>query len=147
VNRRRPLALLAFVVLAAATAAGCGASPSTDIGPYLGVWQRVEGGAPNPDFTLTITRRDDAADATFANLSNGMSETVAATAGDGFLACTLPTGDGDLQPAQGGVPAESDLQLSLDDNGQLVADLVLADGTLEPIWLYDRGAAPSPAEP
>ena len=74
-------------------AAGCGGSPSADVGPYLGVWQRVEAGAPNPDFTLTIARRDDAVGATFANLTNGQSQTVAATVEDGYLACTLPTGD------------------------------------------------------
>ena len=44
-------------------------------------------------------------------------------------------------------PPESELQLSLDENGQLVVDLVLADGTLEPVWIYERMAAPSPAEP
>ena len=146
-SRRRLLALLAFLVLAAAVAAGCGGSPATDVAPYLGVWQRVEAGAPNPDFTLTIARRDDAAGVTFANVSNGMSETVAATAEDGYLACTLPTGDDPAPSPVPGVPAESDLQLSLDDNGQLVVDLVLADGTLEPVWIYERAAASSPAEP
>ncbi len=146
-NRRRLLALLAFVVLAAAVTAGCGGSPSTDVAPYLGVWQRVEAGAPNPDFTLTIARQDDAAGVTFANVSSGMSETVAATAEDGYLACSLPTGDDPAPSPVAGVPAESDLQLSLDDNGQLVVDVVLADGTLEPVWIYERAAAPSPAEP
>ena len=146
-NRRRLLALLAFVVLAVAVTAGCGGSPSADIAPYLGVWQRVEAGAPNPDFTLTIARRDDAAGVTFVNVSSGMSETVAATAEDGYLACSLPTGDDPAPSPVAGVPAESDLQLSLDDNGQLVVDVVLADGTLEPVWIYERAAAPSPAEP
>jgi hypothetical protein len=144
VNRRR-LLLLAFVVLAA-TAAGCGSPSPADLGSYLGTWQRVEGGAPNPEFTLTIALQDDEASATFANLTNGANETVAATAEDGYLACTLPTAD-TWTPAAEGLPAEADLQLSLDENGQLVVDLVLADGTLEPIWIYDRGAASSPAEP
>ena len=143
---RRLLVLLAFLVLAPAVVAGCGGASSTDLGPYLGAWQRVEGGVRNPDFTLTIARRDDAAAVTFANLTNAASETVAATAEDGYLACTLPTGDPGLQPAEAGVPADVDLRLSLDENGQLVVDLVLADGTLEPVWIYERGAAPSPAE-
>jgi hypothetical protein len=147
VNRRRLLALLASVVLAAAVAAGCGGSPAADVAPYLGVWQRVEAGAPNPDFTLTIARRDDAAGVTFASVSSGRSETVAATAEDGYLACSLPTGDDPAPSLAPGVPAASDLQLSLDDNGQLVVDLVLADGTLEPVWIYERAAVPSPAEP
>ena len=72
---------------------------------------------------------------------------MAATAEDGYLACSLPTGDDPAPAPVAGVPAESDLQLSLDENGQLVVDLVLADGTLEPVWIYERGAAPSPAEP
>ena len=143
---RRLLPALAFVLLAAAGLAGCGGSSQTDIGPYLGTWQRVEAGAPDPDFTLTIARHDDAAVVTFANHTNGMSERVPAAAEDGYLACTLPTGDTPL-PAQDGVPEESHLRLSLDENGQLVVDLVLGDGTLEPVWIYDRGTGPSPAEP
>ena len=162
---RRLLALLVLVLLAAAAAAaGCGGSSRTDLAPYLGAWQRVEGGVPNPGFTLTIVRQDDAAGATFANPSNGLSETVAAAEEDGYLACTLPTGDTGLQRADGGAspgalaaaspgesppvpgpPGEVDLQLSLDENGQLVVDLVLADGTLEPVWIYDRAEAPSPS--
>jgi hypothetical protein len=143
---RRLLALLAPVLLVAAAVAGCGGSSQTDIGPYQGTWQRVEAGAPDPGFTLTIARHDESAVVTFANRTNGMSESVPATAEDGYLACTLPSGETGL-PAQAGAPVESDLQLSLDENGQLVVDLVLGDGTLEPVWIYDRGAASSPAEP
>jgi hypothetical protein len=139
--------LLASVVLAAALVAGCGGSSTKDVAPYLGVWQRVEAGAPDPDLTLTIIRRDDAAGVTFANVSNGVSETVAATLGDGFLACTLPTGDDPASSPVPGVSAGSEVQLSLDDNGQLVVDRVLADGTLEPVWIYERSVAPSAAEP
>ena len=77
-----------------------------------------------------------------------MSRTVAGTARDGYLACALPNGDGEATPSSApGVPTESDLQLSLDENGQLVVDLVLADGTLEPIWIYERAVvvgSPSP---
>ena len=135
---RRLLLLLAFLLLAAAGAAGCGGSSQADVGPYLGVWQRVEAGAPDPAFTLTIARQDDDASATFANLTNGESQTVTAAVEDGYLACSLPTGDTDVQPSPAGVPLESELQLSLEGSGQLVVDLVLADDTLEPIWIYER---------
>ena len=144
---RRLLLLLALLPLAAA-GVGCGGSPQADLGPYLGVWQRLEGGAPNPAFTLTIARQGDDASATFANLTNGESQTVPASIEDGHLTCTLPTDDTDAQPSPTGVPLESDLQLSLEVNGQLVVDLVLADDTLEPIWIYERSSsAPAPAEP
>ena len=141
---------LALLVIGAAGLAACGSS-SSDSGPYLGVWQRVEAGAPNPDFTLTVARQGDGAAVTFADLTNGQSRTVAATAEDGYLACTLPNGDDpQTQPAGpsrlSGVPSEADLQLSVDENGQLVVDLVLADGTTEPVWIYDRAPAAT-AEP
>lgn len=138
--------LLALVVAAAAAVAACGGSSSADVGPYLGVWQRVDGGAPSPDFTLTVASRDDGVSVTFANLANGQDQTVVATMEDGFLACSLPTGDDPAPAPTPGVPAESDLRLSLDENRQLVVDLVLADGTLEPIWIYDRAPASPPAE-
>jgi hypothetical protein len=32
-------------------------------------------------------------------------------------------------------------------NGQLVVDLVLADGTTEPIWIYERAASSASVEP
>jgi hypothetical protein len=142
---------LALFLIAAAGLAACGDSSSSDIGPYLGVWQRVEAGAPNPDFTLTVARQGDGTAVTFANLSNGQSRTVAATAVDGYLACTLPNGhDPQAQLAgsspSAGVPSESDLQLSVDENGQLIVDLVLADGTTEPVWIYER-ALSATAEP
>ena len=96
----RVVLALALLVIAAAGVAACGGSSSSDIGPYLGVWQRVEAGAPNPDFTLTVARQGDGAAVTFANLTNGQSRTVAATAEDGYLACTLPNGDDpQAQPA------------------------------------------------
>jgi hypothetical protein len=154
--RGRFLLVLALLLPAAAGAAACGGSSSSDIRPYLGVWQRVEGGAPNPDVTLTVARQDDGGTVTFAGLANGQDRTVVATAEDGYLACSLPTGDdpqlsgagqGSPSPGASLPPAESDLQLSPDENGRLVVDLVLPDGTLEPIWIYDR-APPSPqAEP
>jgi hypothetical protein len=131
-HRRLALALFA-VVFAAAGAAACGGSSSVDVAPYLGVWQRVVGGVPDPAVTLTVARQDDGCTVTLADLVSGRSETVSATVGDGYLACTLPAPD-------------HDVQLSLDDNGQLVVDRVLADGTLEPVWLYDRPAS-APAGP
>ena len=151
------LAVALFTLIAAAAlSAGCGGSSSADLGIYLGAWERVDGGEPDPAFTLTVAEQGDGAAVTFANLSNGQSRTVAATAEDGYLACTLPTGDGLPTPSTGSgspapgaqqVPSASDLQLSVDENGQLVVDLVLADGTLEPIWIYDRATASASAEP
>jgi hypothetical protein len=143
----RALVALALLALAAASVVACGGSASADIAPYLGVWQRVDGGVPDPDFTLTVARQGDQAAATFANLANGQAKTVAATVEDGYLACTLPTGEDPAASPVPGVPTESDLQLSLDENGQLVVDLVLADGTLEPVWIYDRAPASAPSEP
>jgi hypothetical protein len=146
---------LALFVIAAAGVAACGGSSSSDVGPYLGVWERVEAGAPNPDFTLTVARQGDGAAVTFANLSNGQSRTVAATAEDGYLACSLRNGDDPQTPPAGsspspGVvsspPALSNFQLGVDENGQLIVDLVLADGTTEPVWIYDR-APSATAEP
>jgi hypothetical protein len=32
----------------------------------------------------------------------------------------------------------------MDENGQLVVDLVLADGTTEPVWIYEQAPAGSP---
>jgi hypothetical protein len=146
----RLLALLAlFVITATAVAAtaGCGGSGSADIAQYLGVWQRVGGGAPDPDFTLTVAAQGDGAAVTFANAANGQSQTVAAAVQDAYLSCTLPNGDDPAPTPAAGVPAESDLQLSVDVNGQLVVDLVLADGTTEPIWVYERAAPSASVEP
>jgi hypothetical protein len=162
--KRRLSALLALVLLAAAGAAGCGGGSQADLAGYLGTWQRVEGGVPNPGFTLTITRQDASAGATFENHVSGLSETVAAAVEDGYLVCTLPTGAAGAQRTDGGAaqgalalaspeagspvpdpPGDVDLQLSIDENGQLVVDLVLADGTLEPVWIYDRAEDPGPS--
>jgi hypothetical protein len=140
----RLLVLLALAVIVAA-AIGCGGSGSADVGPYLGAWQRVDGGAPDPDFTLAVTTQGGGAALTFANQSSGQSQTLAATVEDGYLACTLPNGDDPAPTLALAVPAESDLQLSVDGNGQLVVDLVLADGTTEPIWIYERAAAVAPS--
>ena len=138
---RRALAIVAVVLLVTSVvgAAACGGSSSGDLGPYRGTWQRVEAGAPDPDLALTIAAQGDGVALTFANLSNGMEQTVAGTIEDGYIACTLPNADGEpaaSPPAD--VPAESDLQIGLGESGQLVIDLVLSDGTLEPIWVYER---------
>jgi acetyl-CoA carboxylase carboxyl transferase subunit alpha len=50
---------------------------------------------------LTIVLQDDGAVAAFANLTNGASATVSATANDGSLAWTLPTGTTGLRLAEG----------------------------------------------
>ena len=113
------------------------------------MWQRIEAGAPNPGFTLTVVRQGDQGAVTFAGLSNGQDQTVLATVEAGYLACSLPAIDGPQVPSAVGSPppVESDLQLSVDENGQLVVDLVLGDGTLEPIWIYDRAPASAATEP
>lgn len=143
------LALLAAVGAAAFAGAGCGGSTRTaDPAPFVGRWERVEAGAPSPDFTLAIERDGDGVQLTFANHTNGMSQTIAGAEQAGGIACTLPNADGDLSASPPpGVPTESDLMLGLDDDGQLVVDLVLADGTLEPIWIYQRVDGVSPSAP
>jgi hypothetical protein len=147
--RGRHVLGLALVVIAAAAVAACGGSPSPDIGPYVGLWQRVEGGEPDPGVTLTVVRQGDQGAVTFASLSSGQDQTVVATVEDGHLTCSLPTVDDSQVPsdAVSPPPVESHLQLSVDENGQLVVDLVLVDGTLEPIWIYDRAPASAAAEP
>jgi len=152
------LAVALFTLIAAASlAAGCGGSSSAELGIYLGSWERVDGGVPDPEFTLTVARQGDGATVTLANLTNGQSQTVAATAQDGDLACSLTTRDEPfLQPSGPGSPspgiasqppAVSKFLLSVDENGQLIVDLVLADGTTEPVWIYDRASASPSAEP
>ena len=69
---------------------------------------------------------------------------MAATARTATSPCTLPTGDDRAAAPSPVAAAESDLQLSLDENGQLVVDLVLADGTLEPVWIYERAGRSEP---
>lgn len=165
--RRSPAiaAALSLVLLAAAAAAafaiGCGGFTRTaGAAPFVGRWERVEAGAPNPDFTLSIEPSGDGATVTFANHTGGMSATGDGTVHDGFIACTVPTADAGTYATPGvspapiadptapsGVPTLSKMQLSLDENGQLVVDLVLGDGTLEPIWIYQRVDGASPSAP
>jgi len=150
--------MLLAAVTAAAIAAGCGGSPEPDeVTAFLGQWERVEAGAPDPDFALAIEATGDGVSITFANLTNGMSQTVAGTVQDGSIACMLAsTDDPFLMPAGPGTPsigvatappASVSLQLSLDETGQLVVDLVLPDGTLQPIWIYQRIDGGSPPAP
>jgi len=144
------IAIVALVLFAAAGAAGCGGSRA-DLGAYVGAWQRVEVGVPNPDFTVTVAVQGDGTAITFADRANSVTTTVAGTAEDGSLACVLPSGDHSLgeavppgSPSPGVAPGPSDLRLSIDEDGQLVVDVVLSDGTLEPVLIYDRTPAPSP---
>ena len=83
----------------AGSAACCGGHASNDLGPFRGTWQRLEAGAPNPDFTLTIAAQGDRASGTFAEHTNGMSQTVAVTVEDGYVACALPTSDTEASPS------------------------------------------------
>jgi hypothetical protein len=152
------LALLAAVVAVAFAAAGCGGSTRTaDLAPFLGSWDRVEAGAPNSDFTLDVERVGTGVRLTFADQTNGVSQTVAGIGEDGYVACTLATTDDSvLLPAGAEAPSPEvatapptsvDLQLSLDEGGQLIVDLVLADGTLQPIWIYQSADGVSPSTP
>jgi len=152
------LTLMAAVAAAAFAAAACGGSTrTTDLAPFVGRWERVEAGAPNPDFTLDIERVGDGVRLIFANQTNGMNQTVAGTSEDGHVACTLatthdpflpPAGPGQQSPGVATAPPTSaNLQLSLDEDGQLVVDLVLADDTLQPIWIYERTDGVRPSAP
>jgi hypothetical protein len=145
------LALLALL----APLSACG--DSTDVAhvaPYRGSWLRIDAGEPNPDFALTVADREGVTGITFVNHADGTTQTVPATVQGGCLACVLPTGAGSTSgsgiasaaPAASGVPTDSHLELSLDDDGRLVVDLVLSDGTLQPIWIYERvrGASADP---
>ena len=98
-SRRAPaLAALVLLLVAAAGVAGCGGSSPADPGPFLGLWQRVEAGTPNPDLTLTIAAQGDGASLAFSNRSNGMSETAAGTVEDGRLVVHLVLPGGMLEP-------------------------------------------------
>jgi hypothetical protein len=152
------LTLMAAVAAAAFAAAACGGSTRTaDLASFVGRWERVEAGAPNPDFTLDIELAGDGVRLIFASQTNGMNQAVAGTSEDGYVACTLattddpfllPAGPGQQSPGVATAPPTSaNLQLSLDEDGQLVVDLVLADGTLQPIWIYERADGVSPSAP
>ncbi len=140
-----PVILVLMVIVT-----GCGGSSAAEIAPFTGAWLRVDAGEPNPDLTLTISQVDGEAEVTFANHVNGMSETSAATVEDGVLACLVTTAGGlslDVAPTPSATAAAADLRLSLDEHGQLVVDVVLSDGTLEPISLYERAPGSDAGEP
>ena len=152
------LTLMAAVAAAAFAAAACGGSTRTAaLASFVGRWERVAAGAPNPDFTLDIELAGDGVRLIFASQTNGMNQAVAGTSEDGYVACTLattddpfllPAGPGQQSPGVATAPPTSaNLQLSLDEDGQLVVDLVLADGTLQPIWIYERADGVSPSAP
>ena len=126
-------ALLALALLAAAEA--CGGSSSADLGPYLGEWQRVDGGEPDPSQTLVIQPENDAISAEFEGPDGSFGAPV--DVGPDYLACRLPE-DERLAALFDGATG---LQLSLDQDGQLVVDKVLDDGTTEPVWIYARPAS------
>lgn len=135
----------------ALAATGCGGASGAGAGLFAGSWQRVKAGAPDPDATLRIAVDGDRVSLAFADLVAGTSQTTAGTVEDGCIICTILTRDtvADVAPGsdaaaqlEGGTDA--DVQLSLDENGRLVVDLVLEDGTLEPIWVYQRAGEASP---
>jgi len=167
--RRRALSVAALgaVLLAAgstAFAAGCGETTTADLATLRGTWYRVEAGAPNPVFSLVVAAEERGAAVTFVDRSEGTSQTVAGSVDAGIISCALSTTDPALTapeidetsptsppatplPTGPETPVLVDLELSIDESsGQLIVDRVLADGTLEPVWLYERadGVTPSP---
>ncbi len=126
------LALLALFFLSASVTA-CGDSAATGVGLYLGDWQRVEGGEPDPAITLHVGRDGDEASLTFQDSTRSFQAQAKATLQDGLLVMEMPADNGIVDGA-------TSLQLSLDAGGQLVVDRVLADGTTEPVWVYARAA-------
>lgn len=130
--------LLALVALAAA-ASSCGAGSDARLAAYLGAWERVVAGEPDPGHALVVERSDDGATLTFVDPSGRQSQGFASFA-DGVLTMEMPLQNGILDGASG-------LRVSLDAGGQLVVDRVLGDGTSEPVWVYDRAPSVAPVEP
>jgi hypothetical protein len=128
--------LLLTVLTTAALACGCGAASDAETGAYLGSWQRVVAGEPDPSHVLHVERRGDSVRLTFSDDSG--PKAGEATLEDGCLVMSMPAANGIMDGATG-------LQLSLGDSGQLVVDRVLDDGTTEPVWVYDRTAPVGPA--
>jgi hypothetical protein len=126
------LVLLTLVLLAGAAAA-CGDSAASGVALYLGDWQRVEGGEPNPAVTLHVEADGDDAALTFEDSTRSFRAQAPATPQDDVLVMEMPAENGIVDGA-------TSLQLSLDAGGQLVVDQVLADGTSEPVWVYERVA-------
>jgi hypothetical protein len=140
------VAWLALLALLAPLSACGGSTDVADVALYLGSWLRIDAGEPNSDFTLTVVDRAGDTRVTFVNHASGTNQTVPATVEGGSLVCVLPivadsapgSGAAATAPAASMVPTGSHLQLSLDGAGRLVVDVVLADGTLEPVWTYER---------
>jgi hypothetical protein len=122
--------LLALALAAAASA--CGDSAASGVAPYLGDWQRVDGGEPDPAVTLLVESDGDDASLTFQDSTRSLRARATATLRDDRLIVEMPAENGVVDGA-------AQLQLSL-DAGQLVVDQVLADGTTEPVWIYARAA-------
>lgn len=125
------LVLLALLLPTAAPA--CGDSAASGVALYVGDWQRVEGGEPDPAVTLHVERAGDDAALTFQGSTGSFQAQATATLQDDLLVVTMPAENGIVDGATG-------LQLSLDAGGQLVVDQVLGDGTTEPVWVYARAA-------
>jgi len=126
------LVLFALLLIAGAVTA-CGGSAASGVPLYLGAWQRVDGGEPNPAVTLLVEAKGDDAALTFRDLSRSFQAQTTATLQDDILVMEMPAENGIVDGA-------TSLQLSLDAGGQLVIDQVLADGTSEPVWVYERVA-------
>ena len=126
------LFLLTLVLLAALVTA-CGDSAASGVALYLGDWQRVDGGEPNPAVTLLVEPDGDRASLTFQDATRSFRAQTTAALQDDLLVMEMPAENGIVDGA-------TSLQLSLDAGGQLVVDEVLADGTTEPVWVYARVA-------
>ena len=143
VKRRAAAAvLLALAVAAALVTAACGDAPQSD-DAFAGAWQRVTGGVPDQDFTLTVTAKGGAYELTFANRANGKSLTVDGLAEGDELLCTLPTGEGGAAAPKWApaLPAEVDVALVAAETGdRLAVSMVSRDGGRLPLWGYQRAA-------
>jgi hypothetical protein len=126
------LFLLVLVLLATAVTA-CGDSAASGVALYLGDWQRVVGGEPDPAVTLLVEADGDDAALTFEDTTRSFRAQAVAMLQDDLLVMEMPAENGIVDGA-------TSLQLSLDAGGQLVVDQVLADGTTEPVWVYARVA-------
>jgi hypothetical protein len=145
-------ALLAILLLAVA---GCGGSPG--LGGLAGTWKLVKAGQPDPYMTLTVAPGRTGAEVTFTSeAAGGVSTAFDGVVQDGAIIIAVPADDvptlaspttrtGPPSPQPSAPMRSSRMQLSLGENGQLVVDRVLPDGTLEPMLVYERASAsPSP---
>jgi hypothetical protein len=126
-------------------AAGCGgAHIGQTTSQFAGEWTRVDDGRSNPDFTLSFRDSGGTLFVTFANAGNGEKATVSAMPVDGALTCEVPNdaGESPAPAATPGVPRTSKLEMRLDGgDSRLLVDLILDDGTRQPIWTYVRTAS------